>query len=64
MRRQNHGFWTCYANMSKTWTYFPPAENQSMVVTYTLLPKNVQEVLPTPEELQAELGQVHVEDEA
>jgi len=34
------------------------------VARYTLLPKNVQEVLPTAEELQAELGQVHVEDEA
>ena len=33
------------------------------VATYTLLPKNVQEVLPTPEQLQAELGRENVEDE-
>ena len=29
------------------------------VATYTLLPKNVQDVLPTPEQLQAELEQVN-----
>lgn len=33
------------------------------VATYTLLPKNVQEVLPTPEQLQAELEQGNAEDE-
>ena len=33
------------------------------VATYTLLPKNVQEVLPTPEQLQTELGRENVEDE-
>jgi predicted nuclease of restriction endonuclease-like (RecB) superfamily len=32
------------------------------VATYTLLPKNVQEVLPTPEQLQAELESVESEE--
>jgi predicted nuclease of restriction endonuclease-like (RecB) superfamily len=32
------------------------------VATYTLLPKNVREVLPTPEELQAELERGNAED--
>ena len=32
------------------------------VATYTLLPKNVQDVLPTPEQLQAELERSDAED--
>ena len=32
------------------------------VATYTLLPKNVQDVLPTPEQLQAELERSDMED--
>jgi len=31
---------------------------------YRLLPKNVRDALPAPAQLEAELGQVHVEDEA
>ena len=33
------------------------------VATYTLLPKNVQDVLPPPEQLQAELERTDAEDE-